>query len=62
MGEKGGYCDLEGGLAHCFNLMNYNGTGEAERLRHFTTVSSMFYPELYEHYDEEHEEWVRSNE
>ena len=52
---------LEGGLAHCFNLMNYNETGDAEPLRHFTTVNSPFYPELFEHYDEEHEAWVRDN-
>ena len=51
-------CGLEGGPAHCCNLMNYNETGEAEPLRHFTTVSSTFYPELFEHYDDEHEEWV----
>ena len=57
----GANCGLEGGLAHCFNLMNYNETGEAEPLRHFTTVSSTFYPELFEHYDEEHEAWVRDN-
>ena len=54
-------CGLEGGLAHCFNIMNCNGTGEAERLRHFTTISSIFYPELLSHYDKEHEEWVREN-
>ncbi len=54
-------CGLEDGLAHCFNLMNYNATGDAEPLRHFTTLSSEFYPELFGHYDEEHEEWVRSS-
>ena len=41
--------------------MNYNETGDAEPLRHFTTVNSPFYPELFEHYDEEHEAWVRDN-
>ena len=54
-------CGLEVGLAHCFNLVNYNETGDAEPLRHFTTVSSPFYPKLFEHYDEEHEAWVREN-
>ena len=61
-GHKGLYTKrLKDGLAHCFNLMNCNGTGEAERLRHFTTVSSIFYPELLSHYDKGHEEWVREN-
>ena len=55
-------CGLEGGLAHCFNLMNYNETGEAEPLRHFTTVSSTFYPEIFEHYDDEHKNWSKDPE
>ncbi len=29
-----------------------------ESLRNFTTVRSDFYPELYEHYDANHEHWV----
>ena len=53
-------CGLEGGLAHCFNQMNYNETGEAELLRDFTTISSTFYPDLFPHYDAEHEEWLQS--
>ncbi len=53
-------CGLEGGLAHCFNQMNYNETGEAEPLRDFTTISSTFYPDLFPHYDAEHEEWLQS--
>jgi hypothetical protein len=47
----------EGGLAHCYNIMNFNGMGEAERLRHFTTVTSTVYPDLFDHYDAEHQKW-----
>ena len=54
-------CGLEVGLAHCFNALNYSETRGAKHLRHFTTVSSVFYPDLFKHYDEEHEEWVESN-
>ena len=54
-------CGLEVGLAHCFNALNYSETRGAEHLRHFTTVSSLFYPDLFKHYDEEHEAWVRDN-
>jgi hypothetical protein len=47
----------EGGLAHCYNIMNFNGMGEAEPLRHFTTVTSTVYPDLFDHYDAEHQQW-----
>ena len=47
----------QSGLAHCYNIMNFNGLGEAEPLRHFTTVSSTIYPDLFDHYDAEHQKW-----
>jgi hypothetical protein len=37
--------------------MNFNGRGRAESLRHFTTVTSTVYPDLFDHYDAEHQQW-----
>ena len=34
----------DGGLALCYNEMNFSAMGDAEFLRHFTSVSSLFYP------------------
>ena len=47
----------QGGLSHCYNIMNFSGLGESEPLRHFTTVSSSIYPDLFDHYDAEHQKW-----
>ena len=47
----------QGGLSHCYNIMNFSGLGEYEPLRHFTTVSSSIYPDLFDHYDAEHQKW-----
>jgi hypothetical protein len=50
-----------GGLALCYNEMNFSVMGEAESLRHFTTVSSQFYPGLYGHYEVVFDQWVTKN-
>jgi hypothetical protein len=47
-----------GGLALCYNEMNFEGMGDAESLRHFTTVSSLFYPDLEDHYEAVFDRWV----
>ncbi|WP_424315684.1 hypothetical protein [Haloferula sp.] len=49
----------DGGLALCYNQMNADGGSCPESLREFTTLSSEFYPDLYDHYDEIHEDWMR---
>lgn len=46
------------GLALCYNEMNFEGMGDAESLRHFTTVSSLFYPDLEDHYETVFDRWV----
>ena len=51
-----------GGLALCYNEMNFEGTGDPESLRHFTTVSSLFYPELHSHYEAVFDQWVEEKE
>ena len=51
----------EGGLAHCYNILNNNSLGDPESLRNFTTVSSTIYPDLFEHYDAEHEKWCEES-
>ena len=52
----GGY---DGGLALRYNELNHTGLGDAEHLRHFTTVSSLFYPDLERHYEAVFDRWVR---
>ena len=47
----------KGRLAHCYNILNLNGSRDAWPLRHFTTVSSTIYPDLFDHYDAEHQKW-----
>jgi len=46
-------------LGLCFNEENRPYHPDVESLRYFTTVSSDFYPQLYDHYDKIHEEWFR---
>ena len=47
-----------GGLALCYNEMNFEGMGDAESLRNFTKVSSLFYPDLEDHYETVFDRWV----
>ncbi len=47
-----------GGLALCYNEMNFDSMGDAESLRNFTTVSSLFYPDLEDHYEAVFDQWV----
>jgi len=58
-GELVGLIGRDGGLGLCFNEENLPYHPDVESLRYFTTVSSAFYPELYDHYDRIHEQWVR---
>jgi len=51
----------EGGLAHCYNIMNNNELGDPDTLRHFTTVTSTTYPDLFDHYDALHEKWCEES-
>jgi hypothetical protein len=50
--------ELDGGLALCYNDMNADGGSDRERLRHFTTVLSPFYPQLEQHYEHVFAEWA----
>ena len=50
--------DIGVGLGLCYNEMNAEGLGERESLRHFSRVSSDFYPQLGEHYENVYEDWV----
>ena len=47
-----------GGLALCYNGQNLQEWTSPETLRNFTTVNSTFYPDLFDHYDAIHEQWV----
>mgnify|MGYP006093248795 CR=1 FL=1 len=49
----------DGDLGICFNDHNLEGSGDPGSLRHFTTVSSPFYPGLFDHYDALHKQWVK---
>jgi hypothetical protein len=49
--------DHSGHLSLGFNESNADG-GDRETYRHFTTISSDFYPQLEEHYEKVFEEWV----
>jgi hypothetical protein len=54
--------DIGYGLGLCYNEMNADAAGERESLRHFTRVSSEFYPQLSEHYEQVYDEWVAEGE
>ena len=41
--------------------MNNNELSDPDTLRHFTTVSSTIYPDLFNHYDAEHEKWCEES-
>ncbi len=58
-GEMVNLIDEAGELGLCFNEENRPYHPDVESLRYFTTVSSDFYPQLYDHYDKIHEEWFR---
>jgi hypothetical protein len=49
----------ESGLGLCYNEENLPYHRDVVSLRHFTTVSSNFYPDLFDHYDKIHEQWVK---
>lgn len=51
----------EGGLSSCARQMNYEGSGDAERLYDFATITSDFYPELRAWYDQSNLEWLEAN-
>jgi len=56
--------DYEIGLALCYNEVNADSykdydLGSREDLREFTRVSSEFYPQLFEHYENVFDEWVK---
>lgn len=48
-------------LATGYNQMNLGEFCDAESLRHFTTISSTFYPGLYDHYESIFEQWVKDH-
>jgi hypothetical protein len=50
--------DYQRGLGLCFNNMNAEGM-ERSKLRHFSRISSGFYPQLEQHYEQVYEKWVR---
>lgn len=52
---------VDGGLALAYNNLNTEGyiRGDRARLRHFTTITSVFYPQLHEHFEQVFEEWTR---
>jgi hypothetical protein len=47
-----------GGLAIVYNQSNLDSGSDADSLRNFTNVRSDFYPDLFDHYDHIHEQWV----
>jgi len=47
----------EGGLSLGYNNLNAE-SGSVERLRHFTSIDSPFYPQLHAHYEHVFEDWV----
>jgi hypothetical protein len=57
--DKGSLWELDypGGLSLGYNNMN-SESGEYERLRHFTRITSEFYPTLEQHYENVFDEWI----
>ena len=49
---------VTGGLMLGYNDMNADAMGERESLRHFTRISSEFYPQLFEHCEHVFQEWA----
>jgi len=56
--ERARVPDLPDGLALAYNNMNAESCSRAE-LRHFTTISSQIYRQLYEHFEHVFERWAR---
>jgi len=56
--ERTGVPDLPDGLAIAYNNMNTQSCTRAE-LRHFTTISSQFYPQLCDHFEHVFERWSK---
>ncbi len=50
--------DFDGGLALVYNNTNVQDSDRAS-LRHFTTITSALYPQLYEHFERVFDEWAR---
>ncbi len=50
--------DLEGGLPLAYNNYNCESTPPAQ-LRHFTTISSRIYRQLYDHFEHVYDRWSR---
>jgi len=48
------------GLTRRYRDLNYHAPGDAEALRDFVSVSSDYYTELSDWYEEEAEEWLRA--
>jgi hypothetical protein len=46
-------------LPLCYNEMNYMGGCDAQDLRHFTSMSSSFYPELGSWFESLARNWVK---
>jgi hypothetical protein len=59
--EAGSLDQLEqpGGLALGYNHLNAEGGCSPEELRHFTSISSDFYPQLHTHFEHVFDEWVK---
>ena len=50
--------EYDGSLALVYNEVNAQDSDRAS-LRHFTTITSAFYPQLYEHFERVFDEWAR---
>lgn len=55
--ERSSHPELNDGLALCYNQLNSDDSNR-ETVRHFTTIVSDFYPQLYEHFEQVFEDWV----
>ena len=56
--EESGKDECKIGLAMRYNVFNAADGLSREDLRHFTRISSDFYPDLEEHFEQVFEEWV----
>jgi hypothetical protein len=59
--EKGGHRDLPGNLAVGFNEFNLVGQPHSA-CRHFTSICSRLYPQLYAHFEHVFDDWAREDE
>lgn len=51
--------DYPGGLALGYNYLNADGGCTPEDFRHFTSISSEFYPQLHTHFEHLFDDWVQ---